>query len=221
MPALHHSNLKYATNGSSTGVQKKLVPQTSSNYTKMSQAPLPRQQHQQTPLKKSFSAGSSTQSPIANTNYDLQKPPKYASYLVCFLPILYKLLLLIFCFLFQPTYEQRNIPPSTMNISMNPSYVEDFNGSDYVCMSGGSVLSNKSMNVGIQKPIANVVTSTNIAVSGPTLIGSSKHISSLTPVANEPQPVSVKQYEEKASVSPTPSQISSESEGSGKRILPR
>lgn len=104
---------------------------------------------------------------------------------------------------------------------MNPSYIEEFNGSDYVCMSGGSSGNGggnvSSSNKSIQKPITSGIATSNIVVSGPTSISTPKHISSVAPAiaVNEPPK---HQYDEIACVSPTPSQLSSES-GSGKRIL--
>lgn len=149
--------------------------------------------------------------------YDVQKaPPKYipSSYIT--------------------NYDQK---PPGMNISMNPSYIEEFNGSDYVCMTGGhaaqaaiaaaAAAANANSHSSIIKSLShsqvnaqNKILLTNIATSSPTLIGTPKHISSTTPTAAIDTNMSPVQQRDVAgagaAVSPTPSQLSSES-GSGKR----
>lgn len=110
-----------------------------------------------------------------------------------------------------------------MNISMNPSYVEEFNGSDYVCMTGSASSASIKAAVAAHKPTTSAVAvpvATGIATSSPTSIGTSKHISSMAPVAAEPLASSAHHHDDQnheTSVSPTPSQLSSES-GSGKRM---
>lgn len=97
-----------------------------------------------------------------------------------------------------------------MNISVNPSYIEDFNGSDYVCMKG----STSAQQVRTPAPQINYAQkAVNIATSSPTSIGSPKHISAITTAVTAPQQPTQTEH---VSTSPTPSQISSES-GSGKR----
>lgn len=112
-----------------------------------------------------------------------------------------------------------------MNISMNPSYVEEFNGSDYVCMTGSASSASIKAAVAAHKATISAVAvpvTTGIATSSPTSIGTSKHISSMAPVAAEPLIASSAHHHHddpnhEAPVSPTPSQLSSES-GSGKRM---
>lgn len=139
-----------------------------------------------------------------------------------------------------------------MNISMNPSYVEEFNGSDYVCMTGGTLKSAAAMQAaGIQHASTQragggsgaALVASGIATSGPTSTGVSKLISGrgvpVASAANETvddnattsSAMMYHHYRDDGhssatammmgrppSVSPTPSQRSSES-GSSRRAL--
>lgn len=104
-----------------------------------------------------------------------------------------------------PTYEQKPQLTIPTNVSMNPNYIDDI-GSDYVCMTAN------------QKPPALVyaqkAVTTTIATS--SSVGSPKHISSTAPTDTTAHQHRQSQDIVLPSVSPTPSQISSES-GSGKR----
>lgn len=101
-----------------------------------------------------------------------------------------------------PTYEQK---PQLMNVSMNPNYIDDI-GSDYVCMTANQ---KQPALLYAQKAVT-----TNIATS--SSVGSPKHISSTTAPTEPSQQQRQLQDIVLPPVSPTPSQISSES-GSGKR----
>lgn len=104
-----------------------------------------------------------------------------------------------------PTYEQKPQLMIPTNVSMNPNYIDDI-GSDYVCMTANQ---KQPALLYAQKAVT-----TNIATS--SSVGSPKHISSTTPTELSQQ----RQLQEIVlpPVSPTPSQISSES-GSGKRKI--
>lgn len=126
-----------------------------------------------------------------------------------------------------------------MNISMNPNYIEDLNGGDYVCMSGGSgsgsingshrlqlqsqsnaTNSNKQSSA-VLVTYAQKALSTSIATSSPTATGTEKHISSIAPseLPKKSTAVTATMVNDVIpSISPTPSQMSSGS-GSGKRNL--
>lgn len=101
-----------------------------------------------------------------------------------------------------PTYEQKPQLMIPTNVSMNPNYIDDI-GSDYVCMTANQ---KQPALLYAQKAVT-----TTIATS--SSIGSPKHTTSPTDTTSQqrqPQDIVL------PSVSPTPSQISSES-GSGKR----
>lgn len=106
---------------------------------------------------------------------------------------------------FLPTYEQKPQLMIPTNVSMNPNYIDDI-GSDYVCMTANQ---KQPTLLYAQKAVT-----TNIATS--SSVGSPKHISSTasTETFQQRQPQDIVL----PSVSPTPSQISSES-GSGKRKI--
>lgn len=120
-----------------------------------------------------------------------------------------------------------------MNISMNPNYIEDLNGGDYVCMSGGSGSSsingsqrtqfqtqsnNANQSSAVLVTYAQKALSTSIATSSPTATGTEKHISSIAPsdLPKKSTAVVAMVNDVIPSISPTPSQMSSGS-GSGKR----
>ncbi|XP_037028109.1 LIM domain-containing protein jub [Bradysia coprophila] len=106
-----------------------------------------------------------------------------------------------------PSYEQKPQLTIPTNVSMNPNYIDDI-GSDYVCMTAN------------QKPPALVyaqkAVTTTIATS--SSVGSPKHISSTAPTDASSHQQRQSQDIVLPSVSPTPSQISSES-GSGKHKM--
>lgn len=117
---------------------------------------------------------------------------------------------------------------------MNPSYVEEFNGSDYVCMTGGTSKIAPAAAAAIHHASASQRTSaalvaSGIATSGPTSAGVSKLISGRgVPVSaaaaadGEENATSSHHYREEGhapSASPTPSQLSSESGSSRREFL--
>lgn len=112
-----------------------------------------------------------------------------------------------------------------MNISMNPNYIEDLNGGDYVCMSGSSngslkqqPTSNANQSSAVLVTYAQKAITTTIATSSPTATGTAKHISSVatSELPKKSTVVTAISNDAIPSVSPTPSQMSSGS-GSGKR----
>lgn len=103
-----------------------------------------------------------------------------------------------------PTYEQKPQLMIPTNVSMNPNYIDDI-GSDYVCMTANQ---KQPALLYAQKAVTtNIATSSSV---GP------KHITSTAPTNEQFQHRQPQDNPVLPSVSPTPSQISSES-GSGKR----
>lgn len=213
-------------------------------------ARIPQQQQMQSPrhaqqLRKTITAGgsplplilpmpTSSSSPSSVSAYDYQKPPKYSSYLVRKeKKLVIQVIFMLFSSIKQSSYEQKSIPMA-MNISMNPNYIEDLNGGDYVCMSGGSgsgsingshrlqfqpSQSNANQSSAVLVTYAQKALSTSIATSSPTATGTEKHISSIAPSEMQKKSTAVTATmvnDVIPSISPTPSQMSSGS-GSGKR----
>ena len=127
------------------------------------------------------------------------------------------------------TYEQLNFS-SAGNVSISSNYIDDFNGSDYVCMTRGAPQTASKLTASLS-PTSSPYT--NIVTSSPASFGSPKHVSgTVTNAENRsglsqqpplpPPPnqsslsgATANQHETLTSVSPTPSQLSSSS-GSSK-----
>lgn len=134
-----------------------------------------------------------------------------------------------------PTNATKNASPKPTNFT----YADDFNGSDYVCMTGASgVKKRPEMATAIMRTPpksrpTDVPVLANIAISNSTAIGSPKHHSSIASTAATPLPVrssgvdsresledpsqqQIQKNGSSAASSPTPSQMSTGSGKSGK-----
>lgn len=108
-----------------------------------------------------------------------------------------------------------------MNVSMNPNYIEDLNGSDYVCMTRSapqSISKLAALNPILISQSTNHVTSpTNIATTAnaPTAMQlTSKNLQTLQQEqlnASNRSQLNPSEIEKSSSTSPTPSQLSNNS----------
>lgn len=118
-----------------------------------------------------------------------------------------------------PQQNQEPLPPfpGTMNVSMNPNYIEDLNGSDYVCMTRSTPQSVSKLaslsavpTAHRASPINNVQTANN-----PTAMQlTSKNLQTLQQEqlnASNRSQLNPAEAEQATSISPTPSQLSSNS----------
>lgn len=109
-----------------------------------------------------------------------------------------------------------------MNVSMNPNYIEDLNGSDYVCMTRStpqSISKLAALNpISISQSTNHVSSPTNIATTAnvphTAMQLTSKNLQTLQQEqlnASNRSQMSASEMEKSSSTSPTPSQLSNNS----------
>lgn len=101
-----------------------------------------------------------------------------------------------------------------MNVSMNPNYIEDLNGSDYVCMTRSTPQSVSKLASLNAVPTAHRASPINSTATNPAMQLTSKNLQTLQQEqlnASNRSQLNAIEVEKATSISPTPSQLSNNS----------
>lgn len=98
-----------------------------------------------------------------------------------------------------------------MNVSMNPNYIEDLNGSDYVCMTRSTPQSVSKLASLNAVPVAQRESPNNMPVPATAMQLTSKNLQTLQQEQMNANRSQLSESERTHSISPTPSQLSNNS----------